>query len=327
MKKSISTIIILCIAAAVQGDERLYRKLNRKLNKDSAKGLVFAKKLKSKRSTEPDAYYFLSEMYLDKHHEEVKILRQYSTLNRAASEAYRSKKYTTNHDYLKGKQDVLISDISLRIQALRDTFLKHKDYDKSERLAMHYSRLTGLQLPTLAQLDSGEKEKQEKARSLLQVARQVDGKYYGMPEGDEDIGPDNFASERELLRLINNERIRKGLEPLKWDNSLTRAARYHANDMASQRYFDHNTYDRIDGKLVKIGGTFERIRKFYNRRFVNSENIAAGSKLAKGTYYQWDISKGHHANMFNKVSKYVGIGLAYNPESPYKYYWVFCTSR
>jgi uncharacterized protein YkwD len=185
--------------------------------------------------------------------------------------------------------------------------------------------LTGLHLPTLAQLDSVEKEKQKKARLLLHVARQVEGKYYRMPLGDEDIEPYDIAGEKELLRLLNN--ARKSLDVLKWDFNLTRSARYHANAMATKRYFDHNTYDRIDGKLVKIGGTFTRIRKFYNLRFVNSGNIAAGSKLAKETYYQWDISKGHHDNMFNKESKYIGIGIAYNPESPYKYYWVMCTSR
>jgi uncharacterized protein YkwD len=127
--------------------------------------------------------------------------------------------------------------------------------------------------------------------------------------------------------LINQERVKMDLEPLKWDFSLTKAARYHKNDMATQRYFDHNTYHRIDGKLVKIGGTFTRIRKFNNLRFVNSENIAAGGRLAKDIYYQCYISKGHYDNMFNKTSKYVGIGVANNPDSPYKYYWVFCTAR
>jgi uncharacterized protein YkwD len=327
MKKAICTVLVLFISIAVQADERLYRKLDRKFSKDPAKGLAFARKLKSNRSTEPDAYYFLSKMYLEKHLSEKRLVKQYSAINRAATEAYRTKKYTTNHPYLKAKQDVLFAAISSNLVDFRDTFLKHKDYDKSERIAMQYNRLTGLHLPTLAQLDSVEQEKQKKARLLLQVARQVEGKYYGMPLGDEDIEPYDFAGEKEFLKLLNNARKSKGLDALKWDFNLTRAARYHANDMATQRYFDHNTYDRIDGKLVKIGGTFTRIRKFYNLRFVNSENIAAGSKLAKDTYYQWYISKGHHENMFNKKSKYIGIGVAYNPDSPYKYYWVMCTAR
>jgi hypothetical protein len=327
MKKSIVCMVVLLMAGTVTADERLFKKIERKLDRDSLKGLAFAKKLKSKRSTEPDAYYFLSSLYLNKFGAETRLTKRYSALNRAASDAYRSTKYTTKHEYIKSHQKVLINQIAIQIESMRDTFLRYKDYDRSERLAKHYSRLTGKHLPTLDQLDSVKQEKQKEEKLLLQVTLTVDGKYYGMPAGDEDIGPIDFKGEKELLRLINNERVKKGLEPLLWSFDLSRAARYHATDMATQRYFDHNTYDRIDGKLVKIGGTFARIRKFYNLRFVNSENIAAGSKLSKDTYRQWYTSKGHYANMFNKKSKYVGIGVAYNPKSPYKYYWVFCTSR
>ncbi|MFT5513279.1 MAG: hypothetical protein ACI8SE_001685 [Bacteroidia bacterium] len=97
MKKSISTVLVLSKSIAVQADERLYRKLDRKFSKDPAKGLAFARKLKSNRSTEPDAYYFLSKMYLEKYLSEKRLVKQYSALNRAATEAYRSKKYATNH--------------------------------------------------------------------------------------------------------------------------------------------------------------------------------------------------------------------------------------
>ena len=327
MKKSIICLVVLLTAGTVTADEKLFKKIERKLDRDSLKGLAYIKKLKSKRSTEPDAYHFLSALYLDKFESETRLTKQYSALNRAASDAYRSAKYTTKHDYIKTHHKVLINQIAVQVESLRDTFLRYKDYDRSERLAKHYSRLTGKHLPTLDQIDSVRREKEKEARLLLQVACTVNGKYYGMPVGDEDIGPIDFKAEKEILRLINKARVQKGMEPLEWSFDLSRAARYHAHDMATQRYFDHNTYDRIDGKLVKIGGTFARIRKFYNLRFVNSENIAAGSKLAKDTYHQWYTSKGHYANMFNKKSKYVGLGVAYNPQSPYKYYWVFCTSK
>jgi uncharacterized protein YkwD len=327
MKKTIWLLSFLFIAGFANGDEKLFNKIQRKFDRDPVKGLAYVKKLKSNRSTEPDAYYFLATYYLNTHNKEVKPNRKYSMLNRAASEAYRVKKYSKNHTYLESHSVLLYEILGAYVSSFRDSFLKNKDYDKSERMAKHYNRLTGKSLPTLAQLDSVKEQRQKEAKLLLQVPRLMDGKYYGMPSGDEDLGPFDFHGEKEILKLINAERIKMGLEPLKWSFSLSKAARYHANDMATQRYFDHNTYDRIDGKLVKIGGTFARIRKFYNLRFVNSENIAAGSKLAKDTYYQWYISKGHYANMFNKSSKYVGLGVAYNPDSPYKYYWVFCTAR
>jgi uncharacterized protein YkwD len=119
----------------------------------------------------------------------------------------------------------------------------------------------------------------------------------------------------------------KGLPELEWVEDLANAARYHAYDMATQNYFSHDTYDRIDGKLVKVGGTFPRIKRFYSSTFVNTENIAAGSAGADQTYRQWFTSPGHHKNMFNKSATKVGVGLYYYPGSTYKYYWVFCTAK
>lgn len=327
MKKVIGFCLLVLVTASVQGDERLFKRLERKFDRNPEKGLEYAKKLKSKKSVEPDGYYFLANNYFQKLNDESKILRKYSALNRASSEAYRMKKYAVDHPYLKSYQEALINQLAVLLQAQRDTFLLYKDYDKSERLAKHYNRLTGKKLLTLEQLDSIEDEKQKQAKLLLQVSRVIDGKYYGMPTGDEDISSHSFEKEKEVIALINAERIKKGLVPLKWSFDLTRAARYHANDMATQGYFNHNSYDRIDGELVEIGGTFKRIRKFYDLRFVNSENIAAGSETAANTYSQWFTSKGHYDNMFNESSRYVGLGVAYDATSPYKYYWVFCSAR
>ena len=67
MKKSIVCMVVLLTAGTVTADERLFKKIERKLDRDSLKGPgLIAKKLKSKRSTEPDAYHFLSALYLDK---------------------------------------------------------------------------------------------------------------------------------------------------------------------------------------------------------------------------------------------------------------------
>ena len=117
------------------------------------------------------------------------------------------------------------------------------------------------------------------------------------------------------------------MQPLIWEEDLARAARYHAYDLATQNYFDHNSYDRINGNLIEVGNTFTRIKKFYNETFVNSENIAAGNESAEGTYLQWYNSPGHYKNMFNKKSSKVGIGVFKSSESSYGYYWVFCTAE
>jgi uncharacterized protein YkwD len=327
MKNVLWLLSLLFVTSSVKGDERLFQKIQRKIQRNPEKGLEYAQKLRAQKSIQPDPYYFLAEHYLNQYHNETKPQKKYSVLIRATTDASKMKKYLSGHNYLVERGDSLFSKLGELLRIQRDTFLKYKDYDKSELMALRYSKLTGKSLPTLEQLDSVVKAKEKQESLLLQVSRMIDGKYFGMPIGDEDIEPYSHSEEREMIRLINKEREKLGLNPLNWDFNLARAARYHANDMASQRYFSHDTYDVIDGKLVKIGGAFVRIRKFYTINFVNSENIAAGNGPAKDAYHQWYTSKGHYENMFNKSSKYVGVGVVYDADSPYKYYWVFCTAR
>ena len=67
-----------------------------------------------------------------------------------------------------------------------------------------------------------------------------------------------FTDEKEILAIINSERKKQGMQELIWEEDLARAARYHAYDLATQKYFDHNSYDRKNGKLIKVGGTFAK---------------------------------------------------------------------
>lgn len=150
---------------------------------------------------------------------------------------------------------------------------------------------------------------------------------FNMPTGHEIIPSTSMASEVELLEIINAERKKKGLKELIWNEELANAARYHAFDLGSQDYFNHDTYDRVDGNLVRVGNTFERIRKFYTESHVNAENIAAGDSRASGTYNQWYTSKGHYETMFNPDSEKVGIGYVKVPGSTYAHYWVLCTAE
>lgn len=151
--------------------------------------------------------------------------------------------------------------------------------------------------------------------------------FNGMPKGTENVASYSVANEKELLVMINKERKRQKMDTLIWNSDLSRACRYHAMDMGTQGYFEHNSFDVVSGRPKEIGETFDRIRTFYNASFVNSENIAAGNESATGTYNQWYNSKGHYENMFNASSKYVGIGVVKVPNSEYEYYWVFCTAE
>lgn len=328
MRNIISLLFVGCFFLQSNADERLFNRLNKKYERNPEKALAYADKLKKKHIKQPDPYYFLARENYQEMGRQTLERKKYSSLNRAASDAYKMVKYGEDSRYLKAASDSLVVHIAKHLLIYRDTFLAQKDYDRAEQMALKYHRITKKVLPTIKQLDSMDLVKKQLELEKLQIPRFVDGKYYGKPTGEENIQSHDYAAEKKVVEILNKARKAKGMEELVWDEDLARAARYHAYDMATQRYFSHNTHDLIDGKQVFILGTFQRIRLFYKGKFfVNSENIAAGSASAQGTYDQWYNSKGHYVNMFNKHSKYVGVGVVFDKDSPYGYYWVFCTAR
>ncbi|RFC55231.1 CAP domain-containing protein [Brumimicrobium aurantiacum] len=152
----------------------------------------------------------------------------------------------------------------------------------------------------------------------------ADTLYFGLPTGEEDIPQEFKEEEQAMMNLINAERKRFGLKPLKIDTALSAACRYHAYDMATQNYISHTGYDRgKDGKRKFANSTFERISQFYDATTLINENIAFGSKNVEDMFNLWVESDGHYKNMLAPNSRVAGIGLVYIPESEYKYYWVY----
>jgi uncharacterized protein YkwD/uncharacterized protein YraI len=121
---------------------------------------------------------------------------------------------------------------------------------------------------------------------------------------DEEVG---------FLALINDYRAASGLRPLSVSTSLSAAAAYHSADMAANRYLDHT---RIDGKTVQ-----QSMADFGYAGGLYGENIAAGTATGPEAMQTWQGSAEHNANMLNGSFGAIGIGRAYDPESPYGWYW------
>src|SRR5262245_7778847 len=68
-------------------------------------------------------------------------------------------------------------------------------------------------------------------------------------------------AERELMRLINEERARKGAKPLDIDQRLTEAARIHSEAMANNKQLSHRFpgEDRLQDRLGKTGLPFDAV--------------------------------------------------------------------
>jgi uncharacterized protein YkwD len=123
----------------------------------------------------------------------------------------------------------------------------------------------------------------------------------------------NRVSKRIMVRatlcVLNVQRARHNLRPLKLNRKLSRAARRHSRAMTRQRFFSHTSpggatfVDRIRGTGYLSGA----------RSWSIGENIAYGSG-SRGTPRAigsaWMNSPGHRANILSSSFRSVGIGIA-----------------
>jgi len=106
--------------------------------------------------------------------------------------------------------------------------------------------------------------------------------------------------EAQMLELVNQERVQRGLSPLKADPEMTEVARAHSKDMFARGYFAHFTpegkspFDRMDAAHVQYTTAVE------NLALAHSLPIAHNGLMN---------SPGHRANILNPAYGRVGIGI------------------
>jgi uncharacterized YkwD family protein len=109
-----------------------------------------------------------------------------------------------------------------------------------------------------------------------------------------------FATQ--VVTLVNQERAKAGLSPLKANNAtLTKMALDKAKDMYSKGYFDHNS--------PTYGSPFDMMKKYGINFGYAGENIAKGQPTPQVVMTDWMNSAGHRANILN--ANYTTIGVAY----------------
>ena len=127
----------------------------------------------------------------------------------------------------------------------------------------------------------------------------------------------NSQYAEEILRLVNEEREKAGIDPVKLDDTLTEAANIRAKEICE--VFDHT---RPNG---------ENFRSLLDEMDVDSsyagENIAGVMIKPESVMTLWMNSEGHKANILNPDFKYLGVGYLYDESSEYQYYWVQIFSK
>lgn len=122
------------------------------------------------------------------------------------------------------------------------------------------------------------------------------------------------AYEKEVLNLVNQERAKNGLQPLKWANDLANVARAHSLDMATNNFFSHTN--------LKGQSPFDRMSAAGIKYSMAAENIAAGQTTPAEVMNSWMNSAGHRANILNPNLKELGVGYVKATNgSSYSCYW------
>lgn len=125
----------------------------------------------------------------------------------------------------------------------------------------------------------------------------------GPPPEDESVYIDK------VLELVNIERRKAGVAPLRFSNELLEASAIRADEIT--RYFNHTRPNgQPHSSLIKDG------------KYTVGENIAAGDTAPEGVVNTWMNSPGHRANILNPDYTEIGVGYVYKEDSEYKHYWV-----
>lgn len=108
------------------------------------------------------------------------------------------------------------------------------------------------------------------------------------------------AEESEVVRLVNIEREKNGLAPLKASSQLSNVARMKSQDMATKNYFSHTS--------PTYGSPFDMMKQFGISYKTAGENIAKGYLSPASVMNGWMNSSGHRANILNSSFGTIGVG-------------------
>lgn len=138
---------------------------------------------------------------------------------------------------------------------------------------------------------------------------------------------DSESFEQQVVYLTNQERVARGLPPLKQVQALTIAARGHSTDMALNDFFGHTGSDgsTLAQRVSRAGYTFWNIA---------AENIAAGFPSPEEVVQAWLNSPSHRDILLHPQLREIGVGHYYQPDDqpnvrfsdgsiggPYYHYW------
>ncbi|SJZ74996.1 CAP domain-containing protein [Selenihalanaerobacter shriftii] len=108
------------------------------------------------------------------------------------------------------------------------------------------------------------------------------------------------VAEQKMLNLLNQERTKRGLQPLQADLELVKVARAKSQDMIENNYFAHQS--------PTYGSPFDMMQALNINYTFAGENIA-GASTVEQAHQALMNSEGHRENILRPRFTHVGIGI------------------
>ncbi|HSL54207.1 MAG TPA: CvpA family protein [Pyrinomonadaceae bacterium] len=185
----------------------------------------------------------------------------------------------------------ILSALLLAIPLSEGLSERTRDSALVNRLAVYAERLEGQLRPVFGEAI---------ARSLNMLTVRPDSdERVTLPFKVENTRP-RPDLEKQMLDLVNQERVAAGLNPLAPDPELTEVARRHSADMFARGYFAHDTPEGLT--------PFDRMRDAGVRFLTAGENLALAPTIPVAHTGLMN-SPGHRANILRPQFGRVGVGV------------------
>lgn len=120
------------------------------------------------------------------------------------------------------------------------------------------------------------------------------------PKEEQQQNSNVSQEEQQMIDLVNEERAKRGLAPLKVNEELTKVARIKAQDMITNNYFSHQS--------PTYGSPFDMLNQFGISYRTAGENLA-GNQTVEAAHQALMNSDGHRANILGQNYTEIGIGI------------------
>ncbi len=113
--------------------------------------------------------------------------------------------------------------------------------------------------------------------------------------------------------MINAYRAKNGLNPLRLNANLIRAAQIHSQDLSRADRISHYGSDGSD--------TLERVERTGYRPRLTAENVGTGQRSLNEVIKGWKNSRDHNANLLLPDAEEFGIAMVHAPDTKFKTFW------